>query len=84
MLLHLHPAAPAPGHMPTDPATLVLVQGIQGIDTQQLFEIGVRVVPDHAPLTPAAASDICNRFNPDRMRLFTVPSGSPSMAATSR
>ena len=63
------------------------VDGVEGVGPEQVGE--VVVAGDHgrtpsSAATPTAASSTRRRFSPARIRLFTVPSGSPRMAATSR
>ncbi len=74
------------GEVAIDDAALVVVDGIEGVDAEQLLDLGHR----HLELThrSTSASDASSNprifLSPVRMRLFTVPSGSPRMVATSR
>lgn len=65
---------------PDMPYGLVSFRGFQGIEGEQGNELGKGIVIDHC-LTPAR--ETASFFMPLRIRLFTVPSGSPSLRATS-
>lgn len=84
MVSHLSPAEGASAQVVVDERSLMVVDGIEGIDAEKLLDSQVFLNLHHQVLTPAASSDTFSRFNPDRIRLFIVPSGSPSMSATSR
>ena len=62
----------------------VFIDSVQGVHAEEFFDRIVGLSLRHAWLTPAAVNSVRSRFIPDRIRLFTVPSGSPNNAATSR
>ena len=67
-----------------DLLALVVVERVERVDAEQLLDlvVGHGCWP-FAP-SPATASWPCIRFKPLRILLFTVPSGSPRIVATSR
>ena len=68
-----------------DLLTLVGVDGVERERTQQLVHLGRSQPPVHdGPPVPMSTSVDRIRLSPERMRLFTVPSGSLKSAATSR
>ncbi len=83
MLGHLDRALDALVEMPLDHGRHLRVERVQGIDTQELLDLTVlghgqflahRSAP--AGFTPSSARLMRSRLRPDRIRLFTVPSGS--------
>jgi hypothetical protein len=84
---HLHrrvdlgPAARARGQVPAHDLGLLGVDGVQGVRPQQALDL---LVAGHSSLTPLSENACRIRRSPFRMRLFTVPSGWLSLAATSR
>ncbi len=61
-------------------AALVVIECVERVGGHELFDLDA--IDHHT--TPAAFSSTRSRAMPDRMRLLTVPSGSPSSSATSR
>jgi hypothetical protein len=85
VLSHLGPATRALDQVAFDALALIGVDGVERVGTQHLGELVEGVVHVHSPNpTPALTNSVRNRFNPERIRLFTVPSGSSNMTATSR
>ena len=68
-----------------DLLALVGIDGVECVGAQQLVHLG-RCQPSvhDGPPVPMSMSVERIRLRPDRMRLFTVPSGSRKSAATSR
>lgn len=67
------------------------IDGVQGVDAEQLLDLRVArlaALGSHcsapAGSTPRSARLMRSRPRPERMWLFTVPSGSSSISATSR
>ncbi len=86
VLDHLGRAARAGLEVALDDRRLVGLDRVEGVRAQQLLDLGVGKrfdAHDDAPPTPDALSGPRIRLSPARIRLFTVPSGSPNMSATS-
>ena len=67
-----------------DLLTLVVVYRVERVRAQKLVELAATQLSCHGPATPLSTSASRSRLSPERIRLFTVPSGSPSTTATSR
>ncbi len=67
-----------------DLLALVVVYGVERVRAQELVELAATQLSCHGPATPLSTSASRSRLSPERIRLFTVPSGSPSTTATSR
>ncbi len=80
--VELGPTARALGQVGLDHLVLVAVQGVEGEHGQELSGL---LMAHHAstPWTPASTRAARMRRMPLRMRLFMVPSGVSSRAATS-
>lgn len=87
VLFHLGSAAGALPEVVLHDLPLVGVDRVEGERAEQGLDL---LVPQHlahsgtAGLSPASASRPRIRLRPERIRLFTVPSGWPSIVATSR
>ena len=80
---------PAPGarrQVGLDRGALVGVDGVEGVGAEQLGDlvVGHALVAHGWPPTPASARPERRRRSPVRILVFTVPSGSSSIVATSR
>ena len=85
VLRHLGTSARVLLEVLLDLLTLVGVDGVERERTQQLIHLGRSQPPVHdGPPVPMSTSVDRIRLSPERMRLFTVPSGSLRSAATSR
>ena len=70
-----------------DLLALVAVERVERVDAEELLQLGRGQLSSHGspdPMAPLLTSSSRSRPSPVRMRLFTVPSGSSSNAATSR
>ena len=70
-----------------DLLALVGVDRVERVRAEELVELGGAQLSAHGPPLPARpleTSDWRSRPSPDRIRLLTVPSASPSSCATSR
>jgi len=70
--------------MVLDERCLVRIHGVQRVGPEQLLELFVSHGLSPSPMALASTSESRMRRRPERMRLFTVPSGSCSRSATSR
>ena len=78
-------AAPrAGGEVVVDLLSLVRIERVERIDTEHFLDLVVRHGCSPFRPSPETVSWLCMRFNPLRILLFTVPSGSPRIVATSR
>ncbi len=84
MVVQLGPATGAVGEVLLDLAGLVAVDGVEGVGPQELFDLAGGERCHDAPPAPASTNSTRIFLSPERMRLLTVPSGSPSRVATSR
>ena len=85
VLGQLGSTARAVDQMGLDRGALVGVDGIERVGADQLLDLGhVERFGHCAPPIPASISSTRSFLSPLRIRLFTVPSGSPSRTATSR
>ncbi len=82
----LRPTARALGEVMIDDATLVVVDRVERVGTQELLDVGHRQLEiAHRRTSTSDPSSKPRIFlSPVRIRLFTVPSGSPRIFATSR
>ncbi len=69
------------GERSLDHAAFIGLEGVEGVKLDE--GTGARVRP-HQATTPAATSSARRRRIPARIRLLTVPSGSPRRSATWR
>ena len=81
--LHLGPAAGAAGQVGLDDVALVVVDGVEGEGAEQLLDVLVGEAASWRT-DPGVDEGRRKRRRPERMRLFTVPSGSSRRVATSR
>ena len=70
------------GEVLVDLRALVVVDRVERVGAEQLLELGMRQLSFHAPPIPASARPSRMRRSPERIRLFTVPSGWSRSAAT--
>ena len=72
------------GEVTVDERGFIRLDRVDGIGAQELLDLFVRHASLPSPSCCASTSESRMRRSPARMRLFTVPSGSSSMCATSR
>jgi len=84
MVGDLGAAAGALVEMAVDGVALVALDGVEGVGPEELGDLIVGQLSLHTPPIPASTRSARIRFSPERMRLFTVPSGWSSLVATSR
>ncbi len=80
----LRPAPGAGGEVVVDLVALVGVERVERIDAEHLLDLVVGHGCSPFRPSPETLSWPCMRFSPLRILLFTVPSGSPRIVATSR
>ena len=95
MRLHLGGRTGVDLEVVLDTTPFVVVDGVERVGTEEFVEfVGVTGWSGHVvllsthrhsvpTLTPACTSSTRRRLRPERIRLFTVPSGSPSRSAAS-
>ena len=86
VLGHLGATAGTGREVGLDRGALVGVDRVEGVGPEEVDDLVVGHVPlVHGwPPTPASASPVRRRRSPERILVFTVPSGSSSIDATSR
>jgi hypothetical protein len=84
MLPDLGLARRAVAEVTLDQLALICIDGIEGVGAEKLFDFGMALLVAHVPTSPAWVKGRRRWRSPERMRVLTVPSGSPSRHATSR
>ncbi len=85
VLSDLGPSARALLEVLLDLLAFVVIHRVECVGAEQVVHLGGRQPSVHdSPPVPMSTSVERIRLRPDRMRLFTVPSGSRKSAATSR
>src|SRR3546814_4326443 len=79
VVVHRGPAARALCQVVLDQGALVVVDGVERVGAQQVLHL----VGGHVR-TPDSARPARRRLSPERILVFTVPSGTSSISATRR
>src|SRR5205823_14481059 len=84
MVGHFGAAARALVEVTVDGVALVGLHGVEGVGPEEVSRLVVGQLSLHTPPIPTSTRSARMRLRPERMRLFTVPSGWSSAVATWR